>query len=326
MLASNRIRIVEGPRTGATFPVCGRVTFGRAPGSTVEIIDHAVSRLHAEIIEEDGEHVLVDLESLNGTRVGGEAIRRITLRPGTSFTIVRNTFVYEQAAMVACGPSNARPRPHAAGVFSQTLPHGLSLADRAPLEVPSSGRRLIGTFADGSAYEGNLLADILEYRASYAQIHTNRATAADRDRFVALDRRLRGSMDDEEAALRPSSRFSCALRGHLRLGDSERPCTVVEIGVDGAKLELASSGLTRGAEVELALETDDGLQGRDPRLSARITSTSSTTVELSFSLDRTAVSRRRARQVTRPEGMTWTTGADAPHPLDAAWSRRSSDR
>ncbi|HJU43870.1 MAG TPA: FHA domain-containing protein [Vicinamibacterales bacterium] len=54
-------------------------TIGREPNSTVCINDPSVSRGHARIIIRDGDAMLEDLASKNGTQVMGQAIKAPTL-------------------------------------------------------------------------------------------------------------------------------------------------------------------------------------------------------------------------------------------------------
>jgi pSer/pThr/pTyr-binding forkhead associated (FHA) protein len=53
-----------------------------------------VSRHHAELRVEDGEVVLVDLGSTNGTFVNGQPVRRVLLTDGTRVTLGRTTLVF----------------------------------------------------------------------------------------------------------------------------------------------------------------------------------------------------------------------------------------
>jgi pSer/pThr/pTyr-binding forkhead associated (FHA) protein len=55
-----------------------------------------VSRHHAELRVEDGEVVLVDLGSTNGTFVNGQPVRRVSLNDGTQVTLGRTTLVFRR--------------------------------------------------------------------------------------------------------------------------------------------------------------------------------------------------------------------------------------
>src|SRR5690606_10741535 len=49
-------------------------TLGRQPSSTIQLLDKIVSQEHCIILLRDGEFVLQDLGSLNGTFVNGERV------------------------------------------------------------------------------------------------------------------------------------------------------------------------------------------------------------------------------------------------------------
>ena len=50
-----------------------RLTIGRLPFNTIQIIDRTISGFHAELISEHGHYRLHDRDSSNGTFVGAEA-------------------------------------------------------------------------------------------------------------------------------------------------------------------------------------------------------------------------------------------------------------
>lgn len=91
----------EGPGPGAatqrTFPLTSPLTIlGRGTDCDLRLVDQGVSRHHAEIRVEDGEVVLVDLGSTNGTFVNGQPIRRVALTDGTRVTLGRTTLVFRR--------------------------------------------------------------------------------------------------------------------------------------------------------------------------------------------------------------------------------------
>lgn len=73
--------------TGERVPLVGTsVTVGRSPENTVTLADDRVSRSHARFEKIGASWVVLDLESANGTRVGGSRIRPgspIPVAPGT---------------------------------------------------------------------------------------------------------------------------------------------------------------------------------------------------------------------------------------------------
>jgi pSer/pThr/pTyr-binding forkhead associated (FHA) protein len=58
------------------------VTIGRAPDNAIHLGDPSVSGKHAQLVAAGDTYHLVDLDSTNGTRVNGQPITRVTLRPG----------------------------------------------------------------------------------------------------------------------------------------------------------------------------------------------------------------------------------------------------
>ena len=95
--------LVSGPEPGGdgstqrTYELTAPLTIlGRGTDCDLRLVDAGVSRHHAELRVEDGEIVLVDLGSTNGTFVDGQPIRRITLSDGTRVTLGRTTLVFRR--------------------------------------------------------------------------------------------------------------------------------------------------------------------------------------------------------------------------------------
>jgi Protein of unknown function (DUF3662)/FHA domain len=100
--ASGKPRLlVSGPEPGPdgarqrTYDLTTPVTMlGRGTDCDLRLVDPGVSRHHAELRVEDGEVVLVDLGSTNGTFVNGQPVRRVVLTDGTRVTLGRTTLVF----------------------------------------------------------------------------------------------------------------------------------------------------------------------------------------------------------------------------------------
>jgi Protein of unknown function (DUF3662)/FHA domain len=95
--------LVSGPDGGPdgghqrTFEITTPlVILGRGTDCDLRLVDPGVSRHHAEIRVEDGEVVLVDLGSTNGTFVNGQPVRRVPLTDGTKVTLGRTTLVFRR--------------------------------------------------------------------------------------------------------------------------------------------------------------------------------------------------------------------------------------
>src|SRR5436309_913506 len=97
--------LVSGPELGPdgarqrTYELTTPVTLlGRGTDCDLRLVDPGVSRHHAELRVEDGQVVLVDLGSTNGTFVNGQPVRRVLLTDGTRVTLGRTTLVFHNDA------------------------------------------------------------------------------------------------------------------------------------------------------------------------------------------------------------------------------------
>jgi hypothetical protein len=86
-----------GMEAGSTYELQTPVTLlGRGTDCDLRMVDAGVSRHHAELRVEEGQVVLVDLGSTNGTFVNGQPMRRVVLTDGTNVTLGRTTMVFHQ--------------------------------------------------------------------------------------------------------------------------------------------------------------------------------------------------------------------------------------
>ncbi|MCA8992409.1 MAG: SpoIIE family protein phosphatase [Planctomycetaceae bacterium] len=78
------LEVVQGGDIGTQYPLEGaRTVIGRHPNCTVVLRNGAVSRQHAQILEDHGQYALEDLRSRNGCYLNGERIEgRVPLRNG----------------------------------------------------------------------------------------------------------------------------------------------------------------------------------------------------------------------------------------------------
>jgi Protein of unknown function (DUF3662)/Inner membrane component of T3SS, cytoplasmic domain len=89
--------LLERGRAGRAFPLAkDRVSIGRLDESDIALSDPGVSRKHAEVHRRDGEYVVVDLGSTNGTMVNEAVISERALRPGDRITIGRSVFEFRR--------------------------------------------------------------------------------------------------------------------------------------------------------------------------------------------------------------------------------------
>lgn len=279
-----QLRVLSGPARGATCKVEGRVAIGRASSSDLQLVEQEVSRQHARIVmDEEGRHVLEDLQSSNGTFVDGSPVTRQVLRPHAVITIVQTEIVYEPAPTVADAAAEPGRQADIRTLRSTAEHHCMVARSHAPTTptgaaVPSwaitdrDGRALVFERPDGGEYEGNLVEDIIEYRMLRAQhLRGGFADAAASRRFEALRAHLVQPIGKARSEQRAFRRFGCWLPAEVRLatGD-EHPCQVRDIGVDGAQLVAVSHGFEQDAIVWLAIEVLENGQPRSLVLAARV--------------------------------------------------------
>lgn len=85
------LEVLSGPLDGKTWPFDREITIGRdeAVAAACITLDRYISRRHARVCEDGDRLVLADLESRNGTRLGGEPITEAPLEPGVRFIVGR---------------------------------------------------------------------------------------------------------------------------------------------------------------------------------------------------------------------------------------------
>ncbi len=86
----------------------GSVVLGRRPQSGVTVDDALVSREHCAIAALDDGYELRDLDSRNGTLMGGLRVVKVKLRPGAEFQVGNTRVVFMDDR-----PAEGRPRPKA---------------------------------------------------------------------------------------------------------------------------------------------------------------------------------------------------------------------
>lgn len=101
------VQIEQGRRVGTTRISSDLLTIGRNPGCDV-VLEHArISRLHARIEASENGHVLIDLNSANGTVVAGQRVRgAIRLRTGDAIELAEEvTLVYRATSGLPVVPA-----------------------------------------------------------------------------------------------------------------------------------------------------------------------------------------------------------------------------
>lgn len=177
ILAESGERTVElGPNT----------TIGRHPRETITIVDKCVHKTHCKIELDDGEWVLEDAGSLNGTFVGGERLsgpRR--LRDGDKIRVGATQLLFEDGSTPHVSP----PKPVEVPEHHRILELFPALSSRVP---PSA--RVYRNHASGFVYEGLTTTDdetaqIWSYKGGIGALSPTRL-----DAFLAV---VRGRSTEE---------------------------------------------------------------------------------------------------------------------------------
>src|SRR5438067_1487422 len=89
------IQILEGVDQGRIFRnLPTPLTIGREEGNLLRLNDERVSRFHAKVQVDNGDVILTDLESTNGTRVNGNVVQIRRLRPGDRIGVGRSLLLF----------------------------------------------------------------------------------------------------------------------------------------------------------------------------------------------------------------------------------------
>jgi hypothetical protein len=109
-------QVLEGVDKGRVYrdlPI--PTTIGREEGNQLRLNDERVSRFHAKIQLDidNGDVILTDLDSTNGTRINGNPVQIRRLRPGDRVGVGRSTLIFgsneEIAARVAADKAAHKP-------------------------------------------------------------------------------------------------------------------------------------------------------------------------------------------------------------------------
>ncbi|CAA9575185.1 MAG: hypothetical protein AVDCRST_MAG88-2748, partial [uncultured Thermomicrobiales bacterium] len=116
MSAPFRLRVESGPNAGQSFVIeATGTTIGRQAGNTIVLDDGRLSRQHARLDLQEGELVVTDLESANGTVLNGRPVSgTLPLRPGDTLQLGDTTLRVEGGGGGAPATARAGDVPTAA--------------------------------------------------------------------------------------------------------------------------------------------------------------------------------------------------------------------
>lgn len=289
-----QLRVLDGPLRGTVHVLGERTSIGRSASSDLQIIDTGVSRQHAMIVRNgDGEHVVIDLASANGTLVDGRRVDRQVLRPNTVVRIVDTELAFEASSV----PSKAGPKLGSGETDVRTLRGTMELraqdTELIPPGAPSpvgevlagdSDHLVIFDGPDGTEHSGLLIDDILEYRRLRSKcLRGGLATPEQRRHFHALQERLRQPPAPPPASKRAFCRFDCWFPATLRFASGDdKPCWVRDFGVDGAQLKIEGHQIHRNSITWLAMHLRVDGRPRSEVLAGRVVWTDDDYLGLAF--------------------------------------------
>lgn len=129
--------VLEGVDKGRVYrDLTIPVSIGREEGNQLRLNDERVSRFHAKVQQEDGDVIITDLESTNGTRVNGAPVQIRRLRPGDQVGVGRSTLLFGTLEQIA-------ERRAGRGDGGLDIPEGKTVSGR--MDHDDAGFDLVGT-------------------------------------------------------------------------------------------------------------------------------------------------------------------------------------
>ncbi|SFI40135.1 sensor histidine kinase [Planctomicrobium piriforme] len=99
--------VIQGPEQGRRYELVPEsMHVGRGGQNEIRVLDTEASRQHALLAWTDGDWVITDLDSSNGTYVNGRAIKTAVIRPGDQIQVGRTILLYT---------GDTQPREYSAG-------------------------------------------------------------------------------------------------------------------------------------------------------------------------------------------------------------------
>jgi hypothetical protein len=102
MTANVTFQVLDGVDKGRVFrDLPTPLTIGREEGNGLRLNDERVSRYHAKVQQDQGDLVLTDLDSTNGTRVNGHVVQIHRLRLGDCINVGRSVLLFGSSEEIA---------------------------------------------------------------------------------------------------------------------------------------------------------------------------------------------------------------------------------
>ncbi len=161
--------VIEGADRGKRFELKARaVGLGRDTSNPIRLLDHEVSRKHAEVrraADHGDDFRLVDLGSANGTYLNGRAVEQAPLRPGDQVRLGQTVMVFDAAA-----PEGGRELTDRVDLLGLASPDDRSAILRS-MPAEEGARVLQAPGSAGEWLKERLASLAVMYRASQAISH-----------------------------------------------------------------------------------------------------------------------------------------------------------
>jgi adenylate cyclase len=154
---------IIGPEGRSEAELRAHNTLGRHPNNSIQLLDRIVSKEHLHITQVNGQFVLRDLGSLNGTFVNGERVSERVLNNGDEITVGSTRILFQSDTTAV--PS---------GSAGQTgAEKSMSRVTMAPGMVESHIRTKLAPLQDMSFVPEKLITDIETLRRDYEKLRVS---------------------------------------------------------------------------------------------------------------------------------------------------------
>lgn len=120
-MATITFQVIDGVDKGLVFNELNTpITVGREEGNSVRLNDERISRFHAKIQHDQGDMILTDLDSTNGTRVNGQLVHVHRLRHGDCVHLGRSVLLFGSLEEIAARDTQLAQATHQV-VFSEKV-------------------------------------------------------------------------------------------------------------------------------------------------------------------------------------------------------------
>ena len=198
VLMKAKLVVVGGDAKAAEISLKLPTIIGRGRGSKLVLPHPLVSRRHCEIFESDGQLMVRDLGSLNGTFVGDERVderAETVLPPGELLTIGAVTFraVYGELDEEA-GSGDGKM-----GIPSELAPGAATVRGKSPgtAEVRHSGREAAAIDTQKADIDESIANDDVDFAEFDAEVDDEEPLDDDSTELVEMDSDIEVSSSDE---------------------------------------------------------------------------------------------------------------------------------